>query len=270
MCIIIVIPKNRKIPGEDVIRQCFVNNPDGAGIMYCSGGNVIIRKGLMTIDSLLEVLSDTDCPADSPMIIHFRIGTSGKRKSDTCTHPFPITHDYREMYKLQNICQIAIAHNGIIGNYADSKSNLSDTMFFTKLLSGLPNDAAIKRALRGHSASNRFVVLRGNGTMIMVGSWEKEKGRYYSNDSYKPRKVFTSNIYDGLDMSGYGLYRFDSSGTTTKTDDHTTDPGAISRAAERDSFESYLKCGESYHLRAIAGKNRNVWVRDGRVAHDDM
>ena len=189
MCIIIVIPKNKKIPSDEILRRCFIQNPDGCGIMYNHDTSVVIEKGIMDIDDALKSIHfiHENYNKISPVIIHFRIGTSGKKKSPECTHPFPISNDYRDLYRLKIVCNSAIAHNGIIYQYEERKSSLSDTMFFCKMLTGVNNPSMIKRALNGHNAS-RFVYLNGEGIIIRTGTWFNHKGIFYSNMTYQEVK----------------------------------------------------------------------------------
>ena len=44
MCIIIEKPKYAKTPSRKVLKNCWDNNPDGAGYMYNAGGKVYIYK----------------------------------------------------------------------------------------------------------------------------------------------------------------------------------------------------------------------------------
>jgi predicted glutamine amidotransferase len=195
MCIILVVPKKKKLPDEDTLRRCFKNNPDGCGLMYLDNESVIIKKGMMDEDIAISAITaiHQDIGKKSPLVIHFRIGTSGKKKDPVCCHPFPISNNYKDLYKLQTVCDRALAHNGIIYQYESTRSALSDTMFFTKMLSGLTSSSMIKRALNGHNAS-RFVYLSSDGTIIRTGIWNHYNGCFYSNENHLPQKVFTCMI----------------------------------------------------------------------------
>jgi predicted glutamine amidotransferase len=193
MCIIVVIPKKKQLPSDEILRRCFIQNPDGAGLMYIHDSSVVIEKGIMDINNVLKIIKDihTNYGKKSPIVIHFRIGTSGKKKSPECTHPFPISNDYRDLYRLSTVCNSAIAHNGIIYQYEERKSSLSDTMFFCKMLTGLTSPSMIKRALNGHNTS-RFVYMNGDGIIIRTGSWLNHKGIFYSNMTYQDQPVIYS------------------------------------------------------------------------------
>ena len=54
MCIIAVKPKNRKIDAKvmDILENCWVMNPDGAGLMLPTAEGVQISKGFMDWDEL--------------------------------------------------------------------------------------------------------------------------------------------------------------------------------------------------------------------------
>jgi hypothetical protein len=47
MCIIVYKPKGIELPKEDILKNCFDNNADGAGYMYAHKGKVLIHKGFM-------------------------------------------------------------------------------------------------------------------------------------------------------------------------------------------------------------------------------
>ena len=49
MCIAIYSLKGTDIPSEDILKTCFLNNPDGAGFAFNKGGKVHIVKGLSLI-----------------------------------------------------------------------------------------------------------------------------------------------------------------------------------------------------------------------------
>ena len=59
MCIIVIKPKNKKIPDKILLNRCFKNNQDGIGYMYVNNKEVVIRKGFMSFDDFYNnLLSD--------------------------------------------------------------------------------------------------------------------------------------------------------------------------------------------------------------------
>lgn len=49
MCIIIVKPKGRELPSNEIFENCWKHNYHGAGFMYHINNKVIIDKGFMTL-----------------------------------------------------------------------------------------------------------------------------------------------------------------------------------------------------------------------------
>ena len=47
MCIIVAKEKGVAMPEMNILKTCFENNPDGAGVMWNENNKVEIRKGFM-------------------------------------------------------------------------------------------------------------------------------------------------------------------------------------------------------------------------------
>jgi len=114
-----------------------------------------------------------------PMIIHFRIATSGRIDEDNC-HPFQVTPD------------IVMAHNGILDN-AEPTSTISDTrVFIGEVLSDLPEgflwNYGIQRLISGFIGDSKLVFLDRYGMYRFVnenlGHWDKHHSNWFSNYSY--------------------------------------------------------------------------------------
>jgi len=54
MCIIAIQPKTKKI-SNSILKNCWDNNDDGAGIMYAIDGKIIVRKELHSFDNLFNI-----------------------------------------------------------------------------------------------------------------------------------------------------------------------------------------------------------------------
>ena len=89
---------------------------------------------------------------------------------------------------MHNLCKRALVHNGILHQYGEKNTILSDSAFFAKLLSGLMTDRSIKRALQAHETGNKFVVLSPD-SIIRIGDFTKYKKCFYSNTSYIKREI---------------------------------------------------------------------------------
>ena len=159
-------------------------NPDGAGIAYADGDNIVIKKGFFdgadTVSKLMKEL------VSMPVLIHFRWSTGGNVDKSNC-HPFQAGG-------------WAMIHNGVIPAMPDDKQR-SDTFLYVKSkmkrrMRGckdwplLPNSTAKMAGEIGHS---KLVFLRGNGDAVIVnekmGEWVD--GCWYSNDGYKEQQKWS-------------------------------------------------------------------------------
>lgn len=196
MCIAIVKPMGTRIPSKSILRKCWDNNPDGAGLMYNDGDNVVIHKGFTKFKGFYKFLKSLDRSedlTDKDLVLHFRIATSGG-VSRECTHPFPVTKDYDEMRKLDNVCQYGFAHNGIIDGYGSK--DFSDTMEYVKdIISNIhdieDNEPLLDALARQHTS--KFALLTKDNFEI-GGNWIYDNECYFSNTSYKEDYYYTSKL----------------------------------------------------------------------------
>lgn len=197
MCILVVKPEGIGFPEVDTMYNCFLSNPDGAGIAYNDNGQVKIYKGIMQWEKFEKIYKKISAYKEKTFIFHFRIGTHGLKRSAKHTHPFPIVQDYDVMEKRSSVCNKVMAHNGIIGTI-DLHSGKSDTMEFNySVLSPLLNSGnSLKdieltlNAMLGDT--NKLAVLSSNGTFETYGKFYIENGVYYSNQSYMPYTYVSS------------------------------------------------------------------------------
>ena len=187
MCIICVKKANKPMVSDDRIRYMFQRNPDGAGMMWEENMEVHIKKGFMNVNSLLDFVHSRDWD-NIPVILHFRIGTSGLMDEYNC-HPYPI----RKRNMIEGTCDLAVAHNGVLHQYTPERgSTINDTqVFIQKILNQLPKrfleNPAIHRLLETELNGNRLAFLSKSGAINRFGRWyEDENGYLYSNPYYKP------------------------------------------------------------------------------------
>lgn len=208
MCIILTCDKNVR-PTDELIQDCFMGNPDGAGIMWVENGKVQVSKGFMTVSQLIRAIDAT--PADSPLVIHMRIATSGGIDVGTC-HPFPVCGDLDVLHAPDVECDVAVAHNGVIkGMETDDKKGISDTVTFvskymTKLYRGKVTKR-MRRRMRNIAPGNRFAVMTKDGGVYRVGSgWETvTSGINASNSTWRwTYTTFGSNSNRYYDYAMYG------------------------------------------------------------------
>lgn len=190
MCIIAIKPKGRAMFKNSEIRTMFQNNPDGAGLCYAENGRVIIEKGFMTVNSLLHYLGEKNFYHHN-VILHFRIGTSGKKDALNC-HPFPVY----SKNAVKTSCDMALAHNGVFRDYTPplmSKEN--DTQVFLKQVVSTLDPSFVKdddkMFLLGELAgSSRLALMDKDGEYYLVGDFIESNGYLYSNWSFNPFKGY--------------------------------------------------------------------------------
>jgi hypothetical protein len=197
MCVIFVKPKNVAFPEEQIMQNCWDNNPDMGGFMYTYEGKVIIRKGFETFADFKSALSKArKLTGDNvPYVCHFRISTQGYDTS--CCQPFPLSSKMGNMKKLRNACNVGVAHNGVLSLTSDGSRDYSDTMKFIQdyLVNIIQskdwykNDRT-KTLIENLIKGSRFAFLDANGHIETLGQgWVTDKGITYSNTSYSRKKV---------------------------------------------------------------------------------
>lgn len=200
MCIILTCDANRR-PTAETIETCWCGNPDGAGYAYATGAGVVISKGYMTLHDFTSALADV--PGDVPLILHFRIGTSGGYGPEV-THPYPVTSDLTALHALDVECPVAIAHNGILPYDSDDAAGVSDTVAYIQRVvsrmarqrlvrdhGGLCKSTKARRALRRTSQGSRLALIDAAGHLLRIGDgWETiTPGVYASNGGWRPIKA---------------------------------------------------------------------------------
>lgn len=205
MCIIAIKEKGIQLPDEQVLKTMFKNNPDGAGFMYAKDGRVIIQKGFMSYENLKTELFRVSDITDIPLILHFRIATSGKVDGGT-THPFPIERKRNKLKRLHCETDIGVVHNGVI--QIKTNKNMSDTMQYIadKLYTykHLQSDfyrhsyymKHIEREIR-----SKMAFLNGKGEIYKIGEFINDNGIIYSNHSYKTRQyIYDPDMFHSSEM----------------------------------------------------------------------
>lgn len=196
MCIIVAKPRGAKLPSEEIIRNCFSNNPDGAGLMYVKDNQVIVDKGYMTIDTLLERIESlkselkSETLENDSVVLHFRIGTQGKNDKET-THPFIISDKDERLRALKIVSNVGMAHNGIISSYTKYGEVLSDTQLFIKHFihpmyhynKRFYNDDKLMEMIH-KVAGGKICFLDNNGDIHWLGEKIEKDGCFYSNSTY--------------------------------------------------------------------------------------
>lgn len=204
MCIICVKNKGVKAPTTEFIENMFYANPNGAGFAYVKNNRVIIHKGLMTLESFNTALEKVykslgNAVQDTPFIYHFRITTSGGTKPQL-THPFPLSNKRSKLLKLQQSCDVAVAHNGIID--INIEKGLSDTATYIKnelspyktIKADFYKSEVIQDAIE-HRIDSKLAILSQDGSIVTIGNFTEEDGLLFSNSSYYSYKSLYSDWY---------------------------------------------------------------------------
>lgn len=210
MCVIAYASKGIEI-SEKEFRNCFINNPDGAGFMIYDPQKkkVHIRKGFMDFESFWSAVKDL--PTDKDRVFHFRIATSGK-VSPECCHPFILTDNLDDMRQTDVYSDIGFSHNGVMADFTPTaalNAPYSDTMHFgAEILYPLRSklyEESTQYLLKKAMGTNKYAILGKKGAIIL-GTWNtsKDTGVQYSNTSYKERKKYYD--YGSCGNYGYGSY----------------------------------------------------------------
>ena len=193
MCVIAVKPANVAMISNETIENMWYNNDDGAGFMYPAHGGVKIRKGFMTLKALKKALKTLEKEIDTtatPIILHFRIGTSGGNIAAN-THPFPVSESLAALQKTHLTAPLAVAHNGVI-DIKPRKKDISDTMEY--ILSQLAPLYQLKKdfyrleagkQLIYNAIRSKMAFMDAAGRISLIGKFEKDGEYYFSNSSYQ-------------------------------------------------------------------------------------
>jgi hypothetical protein len=184
MCIAIYKPAGVQI-SKAVLKNCWNNNPDGAGFMFARKGLLHVHKGFMHFKDFWKAFNDAsgNKASKANMVIHFRITSHGATNRAN-THPHIINEN------------LAFVHNGIIDAVdVPPKGRKSDTVIFNEtILRKLPADflgcdgiTEMITLLVGYS---RLIFLDnfGEATIINDQLGEYDLGCWFSNTSYRPDK----------------------------------------------------------------------------------
>lgn len=207
MCIIVYKPKNQKV-SKGILKNCFTNNPDGAGFMYPVDGKVFISKGYMDFDSLWTDVSKI--PTEYPIIYHFRIRTHGAKCKELC-HPYPITTDYNLLHAHNLVADFGVAHNGVFYDLPSVQGESDTTIFIANVLTPLKKLAKHEKStlcdLRYNDlldfacgSTSRLALMDPDGNVSLRGhGWVSHEGCHFSNTSYVSYKT-TYKTYSQTSM----------------------------------------------------------------------
>jgi hypothetical protein len=202
MCVIAYKPAELPVNME-VLKHCWDQNSDGAGLMFAENGKLKVAKGFMKWRSLKRYLKrrGLDSLADLPVVFHFRIATHGSVTERNC-HPFKINEN------------LAMMHNGVIRNVDNmiGTEDISDSEFFANRyvrdafsfigVADLKEGQPINELYDLYIGASKLLFMDNNGEIAIVneraGTWLKfglGKDWWFSNTHWqalvKPTKKTT-------------------------------------------------------------------------------
>lgn len=218
MCIILFKPKGIELPEEEILRKCYINNPDGAGIAIQRDNKIIIKKSMKW--RKFNKFQKHNTNIEDNIVYHFRIATHGQVTTEN-VHPFIITRDKQELNNSYTTTKKSIlAHNGIISLLADKKETKSDSKLLALLLADqdvnkILFSKGIKDLIRVMIENDRLIIMDNKGNHYLLGDFNQDKGIFYSNHSWKWQIVsYYNNKWDYEDdyynqdyMTPYGAVK---------------------------------------------------------------
>lgn len=257
-------PKKIKIK-EDILKNCFLSNPDGAGfIIRKQTGELLLKKGYFTFKSFFEEYKEF---ANEQSIIHFRIRTHGNKDKENC-HPFWMQQD-----------EVAFAHNGIIHDVAITDNSKSDTWHFnTSFLQPLKDtygvnflDNPIMQGLISkYIGWSKLAFLKENGEHIIINKdkGEESDGVWFSNTTYKntpsKKKGKKKNFFQrgGSMYSQESMYHYTSSDFWKKQEEEKSK--SLPRLLTFTPISRSLKVGDYVQVKEAysdikEGKIGKIW-----------
>ncbi len=194
MCVAVIVENKYNIRKKDLLAM-EGDNPDGAGIAWIEGGQVLFMRGL-NATQVFELQKDLP----RPFFLHFRYATRGG-KSQYLTHPFPLGMDAFTAGLSGTTDQGVLMHNGTWKDYQKwipegvDQSKVSDTQVaaYAATIGGhdILDDVSWATAVLFKSENKWLIHYRGD--------WVTHKGNRYSNLHWKTRsrtyKTYTTPKY---------------------------------------------------------------------------
>ncbi len=203
MCIAILNTPNVTFP-KSVIRTCWENNGDGAGLIWTNTKHKTLHtfKELDSVEAYYaKYIEVRRKHPKSKVVLHFRISTSGGVNLHN-THPFSVNKN------------LAFVHNGVISELNGIDANRSDTNLFNlRVLQNLPagfeRNEAIASLIAKYIGHSKLIFLNAlNEHTIINPSLGKTDptytGCWFSNSTYKPSAYYD---YGGKQIAKGSTYK---------------------------------------------------------------
>jgi hypothetical protein len=180
MCIAILNTKGTTLKKE-ILRNCWENNGDGAGMLYINNNKQLETfKEMKSFENFYKKYQEVrKLYGKRNIVLHFRISTHGRVNETNC-HPFLVDDN------------VGFVHNGMIYDVPTSP-DFSDTYMFNEIvLKGMKegfhkNDVLLDMIADfiGNGSKLVFLDVEDNWTIVneVAGHWNL--GCWFSNSSYK-------------------------------------------------------------------------------------
>lgn len=190
MCIILTDNgKGGNKPPLKFLKECEIQNFDGAGISFINQGKVSFFKGLSAVE-VFQILDQID----SHWAIHFRFATIGSNSDELC-HPFPVSPDKMDLTSDYDAGTV-IMHNGHVDNWLDLLCRIMPPAFPMLPDTEWSDSKAIAYITNfwGETwlnvlADSQKILTMNNESIRLYGNWVKSnQGWYQSKNLYQPKK----------------------------------------------------------------------------------
>jgi hypothetical protein len=185
------------------LKRCFRCNPDGAGYGWYDKRKKrwCVSKGHMKFRDFWKSFNKHRFSKNRNVVMHFRIGTSGKKQHPDCTHPFPVADNFEDMIATNFEKESIVVHNGVCGR---GLGDASDTMVairdYIDPLLNIVEDVRVEKIMKDLIDADlcRWLITKGP-EVKRLGGWIEDGGVYYSNSGYKqPVSVQSSRHSTGF------------------------------------------------------------------------
>ena len=192
MCIIVCKPKGAKLPEKSVLKNCFINNDDGAGFSFSKDNRIYLSKGYSRFKPFYKAVHHF-IKDDTTAILHFRIASVGEVSGENC-HPFVMSQSKTEINKTINCTKTPVfAHNGTLSIKA--VNGKSDTRQYARIVGdplirdNIFRNKSLCKLISGSIGYSKMAFMNRKGDMKLFGEFEEEDGISFSNHSYKYRSI---------------------------------------------------------------------------------
>ena len=172
MCVILYKKKNTKIELETLLLARNIN-PDGMGLAYFDGSEVIFERNLKP--SKRDLQSCIKKTEDKEAIFHFRIATSGGVNLDNC----------QPIYNKKG--NFLLFHNGVVHSLNGASATASDTVLLSYLLEHKEVDKNKLLEKIAQKTFSKFVLIDNSNRLFLFGDFKEYKGLLCSNLNFVPR-----------------------------------------------------------------------------------